>query len=181
MDNQPNLDHSHITSATRTFDTKSPNSPKKPKGTLRLFIIFFGVGILVISGLYTYIKLGPGKSITNFPCASNTELIATSLEALQSHNADTFRSTVTKISAIKGNQDDVNCLYILTQASIQLGDSVNASNYYNMLKNKYKGNNVFVPAIVDTGNTLDSIGATVDFLLEQAKNLNNTYLGPDKK
>lgn len=107
------------------------------------------------------------------PCAGDTALISGYLVAIQKFQSDSIRVTAEKVKATPNHEQDVNCLYILLKRSLYTGSSVEARDYFGQIKAKYGDNNKFNPVIAADGDNLNSLEPSVEFLENQAKELQN--------
>ena len=154
----------------------------KPKRNYEKFIVVFviiSITVVAVFLLYYFFIYKKQQVTKARPCAKDTTLIEESLKILKGSSVEDVKSLQKRIESIKYYNQDVNCLFILTESAVFYSDSDVASKYYSEMKSKYSKDNQFVEPIKSTGLTIENIGPVVEFLKQQNENSQNTkILGP---
>jgi hypothetical protein len=84
-----------------------------------------------------------------------------------------------KIQTLPGYDKDPNCLYVVTEYYIGLGDSQNARTYFDKLSSVYDTKNGYDPSIKGLAATPETLKLRVEWLEKQSEIFkNNSFYGP---
>lgn len=155
----------------------APKIKRRNTLTIVLFVLAF---IMIGVGIWWVITKRPaGKSTPQLAsCTANPKFVEQSLAEINSGNIELVRDADGKIKNVKNYNSDINCLYMLTKASIFFGDSASASNYFKSLKDK-SSTEKLLAYIQQNDESIDTLSKKVEFLSKASENLKqNSNVGP---
>lgn len=162
---------------TGNFKTKSFNFHRLRQPLLYVVCI---IVVLAAVALLAIVVHNNSKRETSI-CTQKTNLPLLNQAAMDISNKNIAALTndASKVTALQNYKNDPNCLYILFQASTEVGDVINAQNYLSTLEKIFPKNGLYPAFDVQSVSVLK-----VDLANEQtiikAVNSETTYLSNPK-
>ena len=152
----------------------APKIKRRNTLTIVLFVLAF---IMIGVGIWWVIAKRPStKKVVNAPVKSCTEdkaVIANFISAINKNDRSAVQGIYDQTKNNPYLSKDVNCLYIAVKSAVYFGDATGGVSYAAQLKSVYSDKNQFNALVLATGDNIDSLLKSVDFLKVQADNLNS--------
>lgn len=137
----------------------------------KVFLILLAVLVVVGGGVYLLASRSSKQSSTSCSTAVLTKQTATDLN---SPSAAVLKPTVDKIEAQPNYSKDINCVYVLMDYYIAVGDPDKARPAYDQLVALYTSREDYSETIRDAAGSPDRFKPILEMLEQQQRDLNQT-------
>lgn len=133
-----------------------------------LKLVLIVVGAVAVLGLVAFVST---KLISNNRQAAvcNDEVLTKAAQSLKDNNSKELETLSNEIIAKSGYEQDVNCLYIVTNASIDAGNVEQSRTYLAKLKTAYNPDEGYNPLLGDKAPSPDQLTEVINFLETSAQ------------
>lgn len=133
------------------------------------WLVWAVIGLLLVAGAVAFGLYHRQQSVSRDDALCSEETITKAAPLIESGKGAELLAIAQEVQALENYETDVNCLYIITSAYINISDAKNSRAYYDKLATTYDPAVGYSPLFGDSINSLATLESSVEFLEEQAK------------